>query len=195
VEAGLRAWKLAAVAAALGVMLTVPGMSSPEPVQAQAAAGSCAANQLAADVGLMCRQFSIFGLRFSPKIVRIRVNAPAGTPANTFPAGTTVRMLWRNGDRYEHQIQSVIARDADGNLMGIRNGETGVTDCSGATTCFDVNAPRQSARPTPVPGQRRPAGEISQAVIFPKPGTYVFRCVIHPSMTQTVVVNNQPKFR
>ena len=30
---------------------------------------------------------------------------------------------------------------------------------------------------------------------FTRPGTYTFRCAIYPSMTQTIVVSNQAKFR
>jgi hypothetical protein len=190
----LRAWKLAAVAA-LSVGLTLGSGFSPGEANAQAVNDSCPAIQLGAEIGSMCRQFSIFGLRLTPKIVRIKVNAPKGTAPNVFPSGTTVRILWRNGDRYAHQLQSVIARDVEGNLMGIRNGETGITDCTGAQVCFDYNGSQQNSRTLPAPGVKRPPGPISDAALLPRPGTYVFRCVIHPSMTQTIVVSNVPKFR
>ena len=191
----MRARKLAAVAA-LSVALMMPSVPA-NPAEAAIAnpADTCPAKELAADHDTMCRQFSLFGLRFSPKVVHIRVNAPVGTPPGQFPAGTTVKIMWRNGDRYDHQIQSVIARDTEGDLMGIRDGESGQTDCSGATTCFDYNGPLQTSRPLALPGKKRDAGQNSQAALFPKPGTYTFRCLIHPSMTQTVVVTSAARHR
>jgi plastocyanin len=193
----MRARKLAAVAA-LSVALMVPSLVAAVPAEAQLADG-CAPTELSADGSrerpAMCRQFSLFGLRFSPKVMRIKVNAPKGTPPNQFPAGTSIKLMWRNGDRYDHQLQSILARDTEGNLMGVRNAETGETDCTGATTCFDYNAPLQPARPPPVPGQKRDAGTNSQEALLPRPGTYTFQCLIHTSMTQTIVVTNQPKFR
>jgi hypothetical protein len=193
----MRARKLAAVAA-LSVALMMPSVSPAMPAEAQVGDG-CAPRELSADGSrerpTMCRQFSLFGLRFSPKVMRIKVNAPKGTPVNQFPAGTSIRLMWRNGDRYDHQLQSILARDTEGNLMGMRDSETGETDCTGAPACFDYNAPLQPARPLPVPGTKREPGENSQAAMLPRPGTYTFQCVIHPSMTQTIVVTNQPKFR
>ena len=125
----MRARKLAVVAA-LSVALVMPSVpASPAEALTSAPSDGCSPIEQGADRGTMCRQFSLFGLRFSPKVVRIRVHAPSGTPADEFPDGTSVKLMWRNGDRYDHQIQSVLARDADGNLMGVRNAQTGSTDC------------------------------------------------------------------
>src|SRR3712207_1092194 len=111
----MRARKLAAVAA-LSVALMMPSIPQAEVAyaQVQPPGDGCAPNEIGADVGPMCRQLSIFGLRFSPKVMRIKVNAPKGTPKTQFPSGTTVEVMWRNGDRFDHQIESVIARDMDG---------------------------------------------------------------------------------
>jgi hypothetical protein len=190
----MRARKLAAIAA-LSVAQMMPSLSATVPAEAAAPTDGCAPRELGADRGAICRQFSLFGVRFSPKLMRIKVNAPKGTPPGQFPGDTSVKVLWRNGDRYDHQIQSIMARDTEGNLMGVRDPETGQTDCTGATTCFDYNGPLQPARPLPVPGQKRELGTNSEPALFPRPGTYVFQCLIHPSMTQTIVLTNQAKVR
>lgn len=156
---------------------------------------SCVLRELGSSEGRICRQLTLFGIRFTPKVLKIKAIVPKGTPPNEFPAGTQITLYWRNGDRVDHQIQSMLARDVDGNLMGIRDPATGLTDCTGVATCFDYDSGVIPQRAAPPPGQKRPAGSNSPAVTFPGPGSYTFQCIVHPSMTQTVAITVGQKYR
>jgi plastocyanin len=162
---------------------------------AEAAATRCEPAEIGAQSGTICRQYSLFGIRFSPRVVRLKVVVPKNTDSTALPSDTSVSIFWRNGDQYEHQPQTVSARDTSGNLMGFRDGN-GVMDCTGLVACADWTSPVLPPRPALRRGERvRDEGTNSSRFMAPRPGTYTFRCVIHPSMTQTVVITEGTKFR
>jgi plastocyanin len=180
------------IAALLGASLMFTGEAGPA---AEAAATKCEPKEIGAQSGTMCRQYSLFGIRFSPKVIRIKVTVPKGTDSNIFPAGTTIALFWRNGDQYDHQIQTVSARDTLGNLMGFRD-TNGVMDCTGLVACADWTSIPLPPRGPLLAGQRvRDEGTNTDKYSPPRPGTYTFRCLIHPSMNQTIVIQQAPKFR
>jgi plastocyanin len=188
----MRARKLAAVAALSAGLILTGGSERP----AEAAAARCEPTEIGAQSGTICRQYSLFGIRFSPKTVRMRVIVPKDIPDPAqFPGGTSVSIFWRNGDQYEHQPQTVSARDASGNLMGFRD-SNGMMDCNGLIACADWTSALLPPRPALRRGERvRDEGSNSTRFLAPRPGTYTFRCLIHPSMTQTVVITQGAKFR
>jgi plastocyanin len=185
-----------AVAAALSISILFAGASSREAYAAIAGpTDSCPLKELGSSEGKICRQLTLFGIRFTPKVMKIRAFVPKNTAPYDFPAGTQITMYWRNTDRVDHHIQSMVSRDVEGNLMGIRDPETGEVDCTGVQTCFDYDSGVIPAREAAQPGQKRPQGTNSQIVTFPKPGSYTFQCSLHPSMTQSVQITMGQKFR
>lgn len=138
-----------------------------------------------------CRKLSLFGLRFSPKLFKVEIKVSESyVRGDNLP--TSFQLSWLNGDATAHRIQSVLARDVNGVILGFRDPSDDTVRCDAGGGCFDYDSGSVAARPRGARlSDKRAAPFESDPVVIAKPGTCTFRCAIHPSMAQTVLVSTK----
>jgi len=178
------------VAAALSAVLVWSGVpQAPEGAEA-AVTVTCAPPG--------CRQFTIFGNRFTPRIYRF----PAPKSLDDL-ARNPYQVFWVNGDRNRvdrsgnidpiyHNVRSTTVRDGDGNLLSFRNSDGDVVEGSPGLPAisFDVGDLIGRTRPPPRSVVETKGGTAS--VTFDAPGTYNYQCRFHPNMAGTIIVPRPP---